>query len=275
MKIPLKEGTLLKAGTAVVGIVNVTPDSFFPSSRVSEVEEATRAALQMFDQGAAVVDIGGESTRPGSRELSPTDEISRVIPVVEMIRHERSSALLSVDTRHPETAEAAFVAGASILNDITGLCSERMLDLVSQNEAPIVIMHMRGIPENMQNNPEYEDVVREIMAFLESRAVKAIEHGISKERIILDPGIGFGKSYRDNIEILANIRRFKELGFPIMIGHSRKSFIGKILDLPVEERLEGTLAITAYCAMNGVEFVRVHDVKENIRVIETVEAIKS
>ncbi len=275
MKILLKEGPVSKTGTAVVGIVNVTPDSFYPGSRVREVEEATRTVLQMFDHGAVIVDIGGESTRPGSRELSPAEEIDRVVPVIRSIKQERRSTILSVDTRHPETAEAAFVAGASILNDITGLCSERMLDLVSQNEAPIVIMHMRGIPENMQNYPEYEDVVGEIMAFLESRAVKAIEHGISKERIILDPGIGFGKSYRDNIEILANIRRFKGLGFPVMIGHSRKSFIGKILDLPVEERLEGTLAITAYCAMNGVEFVRVHDVKENIRVIETVEAIKS
>ncbi len=273
MRLLLKDGYLNTSGTAIVGIVNVTPDSFYSHSRSIVTAEAVEKTVQMLDQGAVFVDIGGESTRPGASEVSPEEEISRVIPVIRSIKLRNKSSLISIDTRNPETAEAAFRSGADILNDVTGLRSEEMIDVASRWEVPVIVMHMKGTPQNMQDNPTYDNVVEDILRFFETTVSRAVKCGINEERMILDPGIGFGKTHEHNLEILANVHRFKQLGLPVMIGHSRKSVIGKILDTPVNDRLDGTLAITAYCTTQGVDLVRVHDVVENVNVVKMLKEI--
>lgn len=273
MRLLLKERYLNTSGTAIVGIVNVTPDSFFSDSRSIVTAEAVEKTIRMLDQGAVFVDIGGESTRPGSTEVSPEVEISRVIPVIRSVKSRNKSSLVSIDTRNPQTAEAAFRSGADILNDVTGLRSEEMIDVASRWQVPVIVMHMKGTPQNMQDNPTYDNVVEDIIKYFETTVAHAVKHGIKEERVILDPGIGFGKTHEHNLKILASVLRFKQLGFPVMIGHSRKSMIGKILDTPVNDRLDGTLAITAYCATQGVDFVRVHDVLENLNVVKILKEI--
>ncbi|AKI98069.1 dihydropteroate synthase [Kosmotoga pacifica] len=270
----LARGRVLEREVAVMGIVNVTPDSFFAGSRASKVDEAIDRALKMYAAGADIVDIGGESSRPGADPVPVEEEIARVVPVIVELKRKEPELFISVDTYHVETAEASLEAGADIINDITGLRDNRMLELASQYGSAVVIMHMKGSPKTMQDSPYYENVVDEVNSFLLDRVRTAIGKGLDPLSIVLDPGIGFGKRFEDNIELLKSVDIFKASGFPVLIGHSRKSFIGKILDLPPEGRLEGTLAVTAFCYLKGVDILRVHDVEENVRLLKTLKWLK-
>jgi len=263
----LSSGRLLDLSEPVImGIVNATPDSFFPESRFSDTAAAVDAAMGMLGSGAAIVDIGGESSRPGAEKISVEREIARVVPVIEKIREKKPRAVISIDTCSSVTARAALAAGADIVNDITGLRSEEMIEVASQSNAAVIIMHMRGDPSTMSQMTDYGDVVEEVSAWLVERAKKAVESGIRKDRIILDPGIGFAKTAEQSIEILRNVDRFLRLGFPLLVGHSRKSFIAKLTGNPVENRLVETLSISTYLYLKGVNIIRVHDVREHDRI---------
>ncbi|ONN27161.1 dihydropteroate synthase [Thermosipho affectus] len=258
--------------TKIMGIINVTPDSFYPKSRINK-DKLLETVDNMIKNGAKIIDVGGESTRPGAEEVSEEEELNRVVPAIELIKR-NFDIVVSVDTYKSKVAEESLKVGADIVNDISALrFDENMASVVKKYNCPVILMHMKGTPKNMQKNPYYKDTIKEIYSFFEERIKFAQNRGIQK--IIIDPGIGFGKRLIDNLLILKHLDEFKKLGFPLLIGASRKSMIGMILDLPVEERLEGTLAITAYCALKGVEIIRVHDVKENYRVLKVIEAIKN
>ncbi len=253
-----------------MGILNVTPDSFYSGSRVmGKVEEIAR---KMIDEGAQILDIGGESTRPGAEPVELDEEIRRVIPAIRSIRS-FSDIPISIDTYKSAVAEEAIKEGADIINDISGFEFDRkIIDVASKFKTPYVLMHIKGTPRDMQKNPYYEDVIGEILRYFEEKIGTLKSHGV--EQIILDPGIGFGKRFEDNIGILKNIEKFKKFGYPLLVGHSRKSFIGHILDeSDPEKRLYGTLAVTAYLALKGVEIIRVHDIKPNHDVIKTIIAL--
>jgi dihydropteroate synthase len=262
--------------TRLMGIINVTPDSFFARSRKEDLEQVIKAASEMIENGADIIDIGGLSTRPGSEPVEEEEELKRVLPAVKALREEFSQVPISVDTYRAKVAEKALNAGADVINDISGLqFDENLVKVVAEYKAPLVLMHIKGTPKDMQKNPYYDDVVREIVEYFYERIDFAVSFGVRPENIILDPGIGFGKNYDHNLEILGRLKEFKSLKKPLLIGASRKTFIGKALgDVPPEERLEGTLAVTVLCTLNGVDIVRVHDVKENRRAIDIVEAVK-
>ncbi len=254
----------------IMGILNVTPDSFYAGSRVmGEVEHVAR---MMIDEGADILDIGGESTRPGAEAVPLEEELRRVIPAIKAIR-EFSEISISIDTYKSEVAEEAIKAGADIVNDISGFSFDpEIVDVVQKYKVPYILMHIKGTPRDMQVNPFYDDVVEEVMAYFREKIDYLRTRGIGQ--IILDPGIGFGKRFEDNIELLKNIDKFKSIDLPILVGHSRKSFIGWILgESEPEKRLYGTLGITAYLTLQGVDILRVHDVKANSDVIEVLRRL--
>ncbi|MFN4200824.1 MAG: dihydropteroate synthase [Fervidobacterium gondwanense] len=258
--------------TRIMGIINVTPDSFYSGSRVDETNLLIRVE-QMIKDGVEIIDVGGESTRPGAEAVPLEEEIRRTVTAVKIIR-KHFDIPISVDTYKSEVARLSIEEGADIINDISAMrFDEKMVEVASHYKCPVVLMHMKGNPKTMQENPEYKDVVAEIVEFFDERIRYAKEHGVDK--LILDPGIGFGKKLEHNLEILKRIEEFRKLNYPLLIGASRKSMIGMILNLPPEERLNGTLAVTSYCAMHSVEIVRVHDVKENLEVVKIIEAIKN
>lgn len=258
----------------VMGILNVTPDSFSDGGRYMERKRAIEHAREMVSQGADIIDVGGESTRPGAHPVSLEEEVNRVVPVVEALSRELEVPI-SVDTRKAPVAKMALETGAIMVNDISGLrFSPHMIDVVAQYRPWVVVMHMKGTPKDMQEAPWYEDVIGEVEGFFEDRLRYLESHGISKERVILDPGIGFGKRLEDNLSLLRNIDRFLHLGCPIMVGPSRKSFIGNVLDLPVEERLEGTLAAVSIAVFQGAQMVRVHDVQPVRRAVDLAWAMR-
>lgn len=248
--------------TLIMGVLNITPDSFSDGNLYLDPDNAARKALDMVARGADIIDIGGESTRPGSDPVSESLELDRVLPAIRAVR-ERSDVTISVDTTKARVAEKALEAGADMINDISGLTFEpEMADVASTFGAPVVIMHMKGTPKNMQENVRYENLIDEIITFLSDRIKFALEQGVPGDRIIIDPGIGFGKSVEDNFTIMKNLMRFKELGYPLLIGPSRKSFIGKTLNKDVDQRVIGTAAAVAVSIMNGADIIRVHDVDE-------------
>ncbi|BCB95902.1 dihydropteroate synthase [Dissulfurispira thermophila] len=259
-----------------MGILNVTPDSFSDGGLFFSEKNAIEHALRLVEDGADIIDIGGESTRPGSEPVPVEEEIRRTIPVIKAISKEIKSPI-SIDTYKAEVARRALDAGASIVNDISGLRFDPdMPKVVSEYKVPVVIMHIKGRPKDMQQNPQYEALIPEIMDYLRVSIRLANKFGISGDKIIIDPGIGFGKTFEHNLEIIKNLKEFTLLGKPIAIGASRKAFIGKILgDAPPSERLEGTAAAVAICIFNGANIVRVHDVKEMARVAKVADAIKS
>lgn len=260
--------------TLIMGILNVTPDSFSDGGRFFNLTNAVAHAKQMAADGADMIDIGGESTRPGAEPVSLDEELRRVIPVIKAIRQEIDTPI-SIDTYKAEVAEQALQAGANLVNDISALrFDDQMKRVVAKYKVPIVLMHMRGTPKTMQQNPTYEDVVKEIIAFLRERIEAATAAGISRESIIIDPGIGFGKLGWHNLEILKRLAEFRVLGCPILIGTSRKAFIGQILKTEVNERLEGTLASVVISVLNGADIVRVHDVKAVKRAVAITDAVK-
>ncbi|MDD5263826.1 MAG: dihydropteroate synthase [Candidatus Bipolaricaulis sp.] len=259
----------------VVGILNATPDSFFERSRFLSAAEAVERALQMEAEGADVIDVGGESSRPGSKPVPADVESARVVPIVEGIRR-RSDVLVSVDTVKSAVAREALAAGATIVNDISALrLDAAMAGTVAQANAYVVLMHMQGTPATMQKKPEYNDVVGEVHEFLAERLRAAESAGIPNERVIIDPGIGFGKQLPHNLALLRNVERFTDLGPPVLIGASRKSFLGEILGLAAEDRLEGTLAVHAVAVARGADLIRVHDVKEGRRTADVARCLRS
>lgn len=257
----------------IMGILNVTPDSFSDGGRYSLEENAFRHALQMLADGADIIDIGGESTRPGSPEVSVSDEIRRIIPTVIRLKKERPDCVISIDTRKPDVAEEALSSGGDIINDVSGLqYSKRTAEIAAKYKAGLILMHMRGTPQNMQSaeNLEYSNLITDICDFLKDAANTAIAKGVKPESVVLDPGIGFSKNLAQNLEITANIGRIKELGFPVLAGPSRKSFIGTLLAETVpEKRGWGTAGAAAWLALRKTDIIRVHDVKE-IRQVLTV-----
>jgi len=258
----------------VMGIINCTPDSFYSGSRAPGLDEALALARRMIEEGADILDIGGESTRPGSDSVDPVEERRRAVPLIEAIRRE-SLIPISIDTRKASVARAALDAGADIVNDVSGLADDpEAAGLVAERGAPVVLMHRRGDSKSMQNDPHYDDTVGEIAEELLAAVDRAVAAGIRRERIILDPGIGFGKRLCDNLLILKEIPRLRVFGFPLLIGLSRKSFIGKLLGgLPVEARLTGTIVANTYAACAGADIVRVHDVAEAVAMKRILHAI--
>lgn len=259
--------------TLVMGIVNVTPDSFSDGGQFSDAEKAIVHAKTLASQGADIIDIGGESTRPGSEAVSLEEEKRRVLPVIKGIAKD-IRVPISIDTCKSEVAKAALDLGASIINDISALRFDpKIVEVAVKYDAPMILMHMKGKPKNMQQSPTYHDVIEDIKEFLKKRVEFAIAKEVPRESIIIDPGIGFGKTQEHNYEIIRKLGDLRELDLPILIGTSRKSFIGNTLGLDVDERLEGTLATITLCAMNGADIVRVHDVKEAVRVVKMTDAI--
>ena len=246
----------------IMGILNVTPDSFSDGGKYLEKNNAINHALAMIDNGADIIDVGGESTRPFSDPVSLDEEISRVIPVIEGIRKE-SDVCISIDTTKSEVATAALNSGASLINDVSAMeVDPLMIDVALKFDCPIIIMHMKGTPKSMQDNPQYESLISDIKDYLQERVDFIVSKGVNSKKIVIDPGIGFGKTVENNFEIINNLNHFTKMGFPVMLGASRKSFIGISLDLPEEDRLEGSLAANIIGLQNGAKIFRVHDVAE-------------
>ena len=259
--------------TRFMGIINISSDSFYEQSRCNSTEEVLATAEKMTREGADFLDLGAESSRPGSKPISEQEEIDKLIPVVSSLV-KIIDIPISVDTYKPIVAKEALKAGAKIINDITGLQkSPEMADVISMFDAGVILMHMKGSPTTMQKNPSYKNVVQEVKGFLEESVKISESAGIFSDQIAIDPGIGFGKNQKHNLEILNNLEMFIELGRPILIGVSRKSFIGNILKLPPEGRLEGSLAASVIGVSKGVSIVRTHDVKETRKAIKVTEAI--
>lgn len=256
----------------VMGILNVTSDSFSGDGIVGDEERVVAKGLVMFEEGADIVDVGGESTRPGASPVPENLEMVRVVGIVEQLSRARPGRV-SIDTMKPKVAEAAFFAGASTLNDVSGLGDKRMIEIVAEHGGSVIIMHMQGEPRTMQGRPRYKDVVGDIKTFLEERVAAAEAGGIEPRRIMIDPGIGFGKTLGHNLEILARLREFKGLGKPIVVGVSRKSFIGKITGAPEDKRLEGSLAAAVLAVREGADMVRVHDVRETVSALKVAHEI--
>lgn len=262
--------------TQIMGILNITPDSFSGDGllvKKANLAGIIKYAQRLVAQGADIIDVGGESSRPGAKSISVKEELNRTIPIIERLSA-RIKVPISIDTYKPEVARCALKSGASIVNDITGLRNPRMIEVIAKTPARVIIMHMKGTPRNMQENPVYKSLIEEIIEYLEAAVSRAGVSGIDKNRIIIDPGIGFGKTVEHNLEILRCLEEFRILGCPILVGPSRKSFIGRILNLPdPAERLIPSMAALAVAIMNGANIVRVHDVKFAVQAVRITEAI--
>jgi dihydropteroate synthase len=259
--------------TYIMGILNVTPDSFSDGGQFLDPGAAIEHAKAMVRDGADIIDIGGESSRPGSDPVSVEEEKRRVLPVIKRLAKELD-APLSIDTYKSEVAREALDAGACLVNDISGLrFSPDMAAIVAERKASVVVMHIKGTPKTMQKAPRYKNVVREVMDQLRAQTAMARKAGVPKDRILVDPGIGFGKTVDHNCELIAEVGQLRKLGYPVLIGTSRKTFIGKILGTDVDDRLEGTLASNIVAVMGGVDFVRVHDVKETKRALTMTDRL--
>ncbi|MCB9481435.1 MAG: dihydropteroate synthase [Desulfobacteraceae bacterium] len=265
--------------TIVMGVINITPDSFSDGGKYNTLEKALYHADKLINEGADILDIGGESTRPYSKPVSLEEELDRVIPVIENLK-KITDIPLSIDTNKSVVAEAALLSGASIINDVSAMTFDpRMADIASQANCPVILMHMLGTPENMQNNPSYSHLLNELMDFFKERIEFSLKKGIKKENIILDPGIGFGKTIEHNLLIIKNLELLKSLECPILIGTSRKTFIRKLVkkdDLPNDKDvITGSVASVCAAALNGAKIVRVHDVKETKAALKIIDAIKN
>ena len=260
--------------TLIMGILNVTPDSFSDGGMYYNATQAVEFALQMEEEGADIIDVGGESTRPGAKTVELQKECDRILPVIEGIRT-KSDILISIDTYKSEVARKSIATGAGMVNDISGMTFDpNMVDVIKDSGLPVVIMHIKGTPKNMQKNPYYEDLMQELTEYFEERKKFARAKGILDQQIILDPGIGFGKRLQDNFQLLRELKKIVDIGFPVLIGPSKKSFIGLTLDLPIDQRLEGTAAAVTTGILKGARIVRVHDVKEMKRVALITDSIR-
>ena len=262
------------ASPVVMGILNVTPDSFSDGGKFSSFELACQHADEMVAQRALIIDIGGESTRPGAADVSVQDELARVIPLVEYVA-KHHDVWISVDTSKPEVMRQAVNAGAHLINDVRALLEPGALETAAQLNVPICLMHMQGAPRSMQTAPEYEDVVADVTEFLRERIQACIDAGIPRERLLIDPGFGFGKTLEHNYELLAKLERFEQFELPILIGLSRKSMIGNLLARPTSERLAGSLAGAMIAAQKGAHIIRVHDVPETVDMLKVLQATQA
>jgi dihydropteroate synthase len=260
----------------VMGILNVTPDSFSDGGRFETLETALEQALRLVDEGADILDIGGESTRPGADLVPVEEELARVVPLIEQVR-QRSPVLLSIDTRKAQVMQTAVAAGADIINDVTALTFEpESLIAASSCDAPIILMHGKGDPKTMQDNPVYDDVLAEVMGFLRDQLAICAAAGISRDRLVVDPGIGFGKTLEHNLTLLANLHRFHELGVPVLLGASRKRFIGALSgESQADRRAPGSIAAALSAVQQGVQILRVHDVGETRQALAVWQGIEA
>jgi dihydropteroate synthase len=261
--------------TQIMGILNVTPDSFSDGGSFFDEQAIIQQIERLLDDGADIIDVGGESTRPFAQPVSDEEELRRVIPVIKTIHSLAASLPISIDTTKAAVARAALAVGATMINDISALRHDpEMIQVARSYDGPLIIMHMQGSPGNMQLNPQYRDVIAEICAFFQERTAWLEAEGIKRERIILDPGIGFGKTLEHNLAILRNVRAFKQLGFPVLIGHSRKSFFGKLLGLAIEERDCASAVVSALCTWQGADILRVHDVRKTVAAVRLAEELE-
>ncbi|MBV8414606.1 MAG: dihydropteroate synthase [Verrucomicrobia bacterium] len=269
----------LSRSGVIMGVLNVTPDSFSDGGQFMEEELAVRHAERMVSEGAAILDVGGESSRPGSDPVPLAEELRRVIPVIKRIRSRFPDLLLSIDTYKAETARQAVAVGADIVNDISALRADpAMIEVLQRSDAGVILMHMRGTPKTMQLNPSYKDVVAEVLEFLQERRDELVSRGIDRRRIAIDPGYGFGKRVQDNVQLIRQLGRFAELRQPVVVGISRKSTIAQLLGnpkLPSRERLWPTVAVTSLLREKGAHVFRVHDVRPNLEALRMTEAIVS
>jgi len=257
-----------------MGVLNVTPDSFSDGGQFNEIDSAILHVDKMLKNGADIIDIGGESTKPGSEPVSANEESKRIVPLIRTIKNEYKDILISVDTYKSSVAKKAIEAGADFVNDISGLTfDDEMVSLLAQRNIPVVIMHINGKPKTMQKNILYSDLISDMKRFFIKQCEYAINSGIKENNIIIDPGIGFGKTFDHNFTLLKRLKEFEDLGFPILIGPSRKAFIGDVLNLPSNERVEGTIATIVAGILNGANIIRAHDVKEIKRAIIVTEKI--
>lgn len=257
----------------VMGILNVTPDSFSDGGKFIDVSKAVEHALQMIEQGAGMIDVGGESTRPGAADVSEAEEIRRVVPVIEALVA-RTSILISIDTSKAAVMSAAVAAGASLINDVRALQEPGALEAAARTNAAVCLMHMQGQPRTMQHEPHYDDVVGEVTAFLEQRVEACVAAGIGRDRLVLDPGIGFGKRLEHNLALLAHLPELGRLGLPLLVGVSRKSMFQALLGRPVEQRLAGGLAVATASVLAGAGILRVHDVAETVDAVKVAQALR-
>lgn len=256
-----------------MGVLNVTPDSFSDGGRFQDLDSALQHALHMYAQGAHIIDVGGESTRPGAPPVGEQQELDRVMPVVEALSQEIPIPI-SIDTSKPAVMRAAVRAGAGLVNDVYALQTAGALHTISELRVPVCLMHMRGRPQTMQQQPRYRDVVGEVKEFLRARVACCLDAGISRHAIVLDPGFGFGKTLAHNLSLLRDLGSFLELGFPLLVGLSRKSMFGKLLGLAAENRLHASVSAAVIAALNGASIVRVHDVRATVEALGVVKAIR-
>ena len=274
MQLSLPSGTLDLKTTQVMGVLNVTPDSFSDGGAYSDTEAAVERALQMVAEGAALIDVGGESTRPGAAVVSTQEEIDRVVPVIELFSGQ-SAVPVSLDTSKPEVMRAGVQAGAQMLNDVRALTIPGALEAAADLQVPVCLMHMQGTPKNMQNSPIYQDVTNDIKSYLEERVTAATRAGIRRDQLIVDPGFGFGKTLQHNLQLLRNLDKFIDTDMPLLVGLSRKSMIGKLFEnvaaagasVDIDERLAGSVTLALYAAQKGAHIVRVHDVRETVAAL--------
>ncbi len=274
MPVPLKIGDKLLdfSRTYVMGVLNVTEDSFYPSSRVN-LDNVAKVAKQMEEEGADILDVGAESTRPGAFPVNVNEEVERVTGAIRSIRS-ITNLPISIDTYRAKTARAAIETGANMVNDISGLKFDaEMAKTISELDVPVIVMHIKGTPRNMQKDPSYEDVISEVHDELEKSVKIAIDAGVKREKIVIDPGIGFGKRLEDNLNLIAHLDKFKDFDLPILIGISRKSMIGMIMPMDISERLEPTIALNTVAVINGANIVRVHDVRAHVKSMKMADAI--
>lgn len=259
---------------SVMGVLNITPDSFSDGGKYTKLDAALRQALAMVEQGANFIDIGGESTRPGATSVSVSDELDRVIPIIEKLK-QNSDVIISIDTNKPEVMAQAVNAGAGLINDVNALQAESAIAVVKKLNVPVCLMHMQGRPNSMQDAPQYSDVVTDIKSFLQSRVDACMAAGINKSNLIIDPGFGFGKTVNDNLVLLNRLNEFKRLELPILVGLSRKSLLASIIERDVEHRLAGSLTLATLALLNGASIVRVHDVAQTLDVLKVLSATQA
>lgn len=256
----------------VMGILNITPDSFSDGGNYTQLDSALAQVERMIADGASIIDIGGESTRPGAKDVSEADELARVIPVLVAIK-QRFNILVSIDTSKAEVMKAAIAAGADMINDVAALQNKDCLAALAASKVPVCLMHMQGLPRTMQKDPSYEHVVNDIIDFFQQRIKACMDAGISRERIILDPGFGFGKTLEQNYQLLANLSKFSSLDLPLLVGISRKSMIGNLLNRDVNQRLAGSLSAAVIAAQQGANIIRVHDVSATVDALTVLQAV--
>ncbi|OCH20326.1 dihydropteroate synthase [Aliivibrio logei] len=271
MKLISKEKTLILDRSHVMGILNVTPDSFSDGGKFTDLEAALRQAEKMVNAGVSFIDIGGESTRPGAPEVGIQQELDRVIPIIEAI-HQRFDTWISIDTSKAVVMDEAVKFGADLINDVRALQEPNALEVAAKANVPICLMHMQGQPRTMQSNPTYENVFSDVSLFLEERIAACQSIGITKDKLILDPGFGFGKSLAHNYQLLTELERFHQFGLPILAGMSRKSMIFKLLDIEPQESISGSLACATIAAMKGAQIIRVHDFEQTMDIVKICQA---